>query len=163
MDTNYLDIPQVPESVFCTTINASEDTTLGVTHRTNAFRIANLTEKQAFMPSHANGAFVSVSGSTAAETGTLELWGYSKDGSAELLGIWTYTLGTQTSEDGGVYADAIVLGTAGMHTVTILGAAIDNGKGELKFDTLGFKYIVGQITAITGAALATHKLHIRPW
>ncbi len=151
---------QSQERLIRTVTSGAVDTTLAVTNRTNAHRKANLTSKQLFLNSFTNGAFVSVAGTTAAETGTVELWGYPEKGSAEWLGSFTYTLGTQTAEDGGVYADAFVLSVAAVHTVTILGAAFNNGKGSLKFDAVGFKYIVAQLTAVSAN---THRVYFRPW
>ncbi len=156
----FLNTKQAQSRLVNSVANGSVDTTLAVTSRTKAYRETNLTGKQVRLNTFTNGAFVSVSGPTAAQTGTLELWGYPVEGSAEFLGSYTYTLGTQTAEDGGVYVDAFVESVAGVHTVTIIGAAYDNGKGLLKFDSLGYKHIVAQFTVVSAG---THKVYFRPW
>lgn len=158
----YSNVKIAQEKRICSvpTGDGTPDVTLGVTQRTDAYRRANLTERQTVIQDFTNGIFLNISGTTAADTGTFEVWGYPNQGSAEYLGTYTYTLGTQTAEDGGVYADAIVLGIAGVHTVTILGAAYDNGKGMLKMDSLGYKHIVVQFTVVSAG---TAKSYLRPW
>jgi hypothetical protein len=156
----YSNVKIAQEKRICTVTTGAVDTTLAVTSRTDAYRKANLALREQRIQDFSNGLFISISGSAAAQTGTFELWGYPEKGSAEYLGTYSYTLGTQTAEGGGVYADAIVLGTAGIQTVTILGAAVDNGKGQLKMDSSGYKHIVCQFTVVSAG---TARAYIRPW
>lgn len=155
----YSNVKIAQEKRICSVTTGAVDTTLAVTSRTDAYRKANLTARDAVLQDFSNGLFISISGTTAG-TGTFELWGYPEKGSAEYLGTYSYTIGTQTAEDGGVYADALVLVTAGVHTVTILGFSVDNGKGLLKMDSLGFKHIVCQFTVVSAG---TAKAYLRPW
>ena len=155
--------PQCVPLLLCSTANGSEDTTLiDTVNLTDAYRAANLTGNQVKLPQWTNGAFVTLRSQVDGDTGTLELWGYPAGGDAQFLGIHTYTTDLAVAADGYFYVDAFVLGTAAQHTVTIQNMA--NGIATLKFDTLGFKYIVGLVTAITSEdADGIAKVHLRPW
>jgi N-acetylmuramoyl-L-alanine amidase len=131
-----------------------------VAQRTDAYRKANLTERQTVIQDFSNGLFISIAGTTAGQTGTFEVWAYPEKGSAEYLGTYSYVIGQQVSEDGGFYADAITEVTAGIHTVTVLGFAFDNGKGQLKMDSIGIKHIVVQFTVVSAG---TARAFLRPW
>lgn len=163
MGSGFSLVKQAQERLLCTTVNASEDTTLAVANRTAAYRKANLIDKQLKLNQFTNGAFVSVSCDADAETGTLELWGYPVGGDAEFIGKWTYVADAQgPATDKGYYVDAFTeSGTQSGHTVTEIANA--DSKAVLKFDTLGWEHIVGLITAITGASLSNHRVYLRPW
>jgi len=159
---SYSNIKIAQEKRICSVPfgDGTPDTTLAVTARTDAYRKANLAARDALIQDFSNGLFISIAGTTAADTGTFELWGYPEKGSAEYLGTYSYVLGTQVSEDGGFYADAITEVTAGVHTVTVLGAAYNNGKGLLKMDSLGLKHLVVQFTVVSAG---TARAFVRPW
>ena len=159
----YLHTKIAQERLVASVVNASEDTTLvgSGTNLTDEYRIANLGDNGIKLQDFTNGVMIHMNAGADAETGTLELWGYPEKGDAEFLGIYTYTADEMVDGEDRFYIDEFVETTEGQHTVTILN--MEDGKAVLKLDTLGFQYIVALITAITGAALSTHKVYLRPW
>ena len=148
---------------ICSTANASEDTTLiGSATLNPAYREASLTDNQVDLQNLTNGVFVELRSQVDGDTGTFELWLYPDKGMAQFMGVYTYTTDEAVGDDGYFYADAFVQSVAGQHTVTILN--MSDGVAVLKFDTLGCKYLVGLITAITSSdADGIAKLTARPW
>jgi len=155
--------PQSVPLLLCSTANGSEDATLiDTVNLTRVYLEANLTDNSVDLPSWTNGAFVTLRSQVDGDTGTLELWGYPAGGDAEFLGTYTYTTDAAVAADGYFYVDEFVESVAGQHTVAIQN--MSNGIATLKFDTLGFKNIVGLVTAITSSdddGIA--KVYIRPW
>lgn len=164
----FLNTKQAEERLLNSIVSGAVNTALTVTTRTYALLKSTFVLALGYLKlqDFSNGVHITIAGTTAAQTGTIELWGYPVVGSAEYLGTYTYTLGTQTAEPNpdlspvGVYADEFVESVAGIRSVTIIGAAYDNGKGSLKFDTSGYQYIAGLLTVVSAG---THKVYLRPW
>lgn len=151
-------LKQAEERLVNTVASTDTDSTLAVGNRTDAYRKANLSDQSLRLQTFTQGLFLSVSCDAAGQTGTLELWGYPMNGSAEYLGEFTYTAGQQTAEDGGYYVDAFIRSEDGLHTVTILN--VNDCKALLKLDSLGYKYfaVLG-----TNVDTGTHRYYLRPW
>lgn len=156
----YHHVKQAQERLLASVANGSVDTTLAVANRTAAYREANLTDNQIELQDWTNGAIVSLKGTSDGDTGTFELWGYSYKGDAELIGRWTYVTDAQgPATGGGFWVDAFTeSGTQPGQTVTEV--ANPDSKAVLKFDTLGFKHIVGLVTTVSAG---TANLYLRPW
>ena len=164
MSSGYSLVKQAEVRKLAAVLESGLDTTLiGSANLSQAYRIANLTTRQIELNEFTNGAFVSLKTTIDGDTGTLEIWGYpAKGGAAQFLGTHTFTTDEAVDNDGLFYVDAFVVGTGGQHTITILN--MSDGVAVLKFDTLGLKFIVCLVTALSSTATpGAATVELRPW
>ncbi len=164
MGSGYSLVKQAQVRKLDAVLESGLDTTLiGSVNLNQAYRKTTLTARQFRLNEFTNGAFVSLKTTVDGDTGTLEMWGYAeKGGIAKFLGTHTFTTDKAVDDEGLFYVDAFVVGTAAQHTVTIVN--FSDGAADLKFDTLGFKFIVCLVTALSSSAdPGAATVELRPW
>lgn len=151
-------LPSVSETQAGTNVTLVETTNL-----TQAYRKANLEDRQYAIKDWTNGLYVSLKTTVDGDTGTFELWGYPlKGGAAQFFGAYTWTTDGTLDADGLFYVDEFVESVAGQHTVTI--SNFSSGIAVLKFDTIGLAFFVAHVTAMTSSASPGYAtVEMRPW
>ncbi len=87
---------------------------------------------------------------TADDTALINIYGYSRNGPAvKIYDACTFTLGTATAPDSGLYA-GIASGTD-LHSTTVnVSDSVDNGIVKITFDTVGLRYLYFEPETFTG-------------
>lgn len=130
-------------------------------NRTNAYFLANLKSSACLLQVFTGGFFLAVdAAANDGPTCTFELWGYARGGTAEFLGEYTFTGGTEINDDSRYWCDTITVVEDAEPALSKQEDDGDNRKSLLKGDSVGYQYIVVYVKAVSAS---NFSFHLRPW